>query len=104
MSSDFVIKRFNHLRRLICVHGRYSYWRTTQVVMLCFYKNLAFPLPLFWYTFYSWANGTTSYDSLLITLFNTFFTSLPPFFAGLFDIDVREVSRGARNAGRWDNC
>ena len=66
MSSDFVLKRFNHLRRLICVHGRNNYWRTTQVVMFSFYKNLAFPLPLFWFTFYSMANGTTSYDSLLI--------------------------------------
>jgi len=92
MASDFVLHRFHHLRRLICVHGRYSYWRTTQVVMFSFYKNLAFPLPLFWYCFYSMANGTTSYDSLLITTFNTFFTSLPPFFAGLFDKDVPEAT------------
>lgn len=71
MSSDFVIKRFNHLRRLICVHGRYSFWRTTQVVMFSFYKNLAFPLPLFWFCFWSMANGTTSYDSLLIVSHDT---------------------------------
>ena len=66
MSSDFVIQRFNHLRRLICVHGRNNYWRTSQVVLFSFYKNLAFPLPLFWYCYWSMANGTTSYDSLLI--------------------------------------
>jgi magnesium-transporting ATPase (P-type) len=119
MSSDFVIKRFHHLRRLICVHGRYNFFRTTQVVLFSFYKNLAFPLPLFWFCFWSMANGTTSFDSLLMvggtrrgvapemvtcapdsfcsllvcpsqTCFNTFFTSLPPFFAGLFDRDVHE--------------
>jgi hypothetical protein len=71
-------------------HGRYNYFRTSQVVLFSFYKNLAFPLPLFWYCFWSMANGTTSFDSLLVTTFNTFFTSLPPFFAGLFDKDVAE--------------
>lgn len=92
LSSDFVIKRFHHLRRLIAIHGRWNFFRTCQVVMFSFYKNLAFPLPLFWFTFWSMANGTTSYDSLLITTFNTFFTSLPPFFAGLFDRDVNEAT------------
>lgn len=71
MSSDFVIKRFHHLRRLICVHGRWNYWRTAQVVMMSFYKNLAFPLPLFWYCFWSMANGTTSFDSLLMVTQHT---------------------------------
>lgn len=90
MSSDFVLRRFWHLRRLLCVHGRYNFFRTAQVVMFSFFKNLAFPLPLFWFCFWSLANGTSAFDSLLVTCFNTFFTSLPPFFAGLFDRDVRE--------------
>ena len=38
MSSDFVIHRFHHLVRLLCLHGRWCYWRTTQVVFFSFYK------------------------------------------------------------------
>ena len=90
MSSDFVLYRFHHLKRLLILHGRWSYWRTTQVVLLSFYKNLVFPLPLFWFQFWAAGSGTTMYDALLITLFNTFFTSIPPIVVGIVDKDVRD--------------
>jgi phospholipid-transporting ATPase len=88
MSSDFVIYRFYHLIRLMCLHGRWSYWRTSQVIMFSFYKNMAFPFPLFWHQFWNNGSGTTMFDALLISSFNTLFTSLPPFFAGFMDKDV----------------
>ena len=90
MSSDFVIHRFHHLVRLLCLHGRWSYWRTTQVVFFSIYKNFVFPLPLFWYQWWTLGSGTTMYDALLVTLFNTFFTSIPPLVVGISDKDVRD--------------
>ena len=41
------------LRRLISVHGRYSYMRMAQLVYYSFYKNLAFIFVQFWFGIYS---------------------------------------------------
>lgn len=90
MSSDFVIYRFHHLRRLLCIHGRYAYWRTSQLVMQSFYKNICFPIPLFWFQFFCQGSGQALFDSILISNFNMFFSSVPPFMVGVLDKDVRE--------------
>ena len=58
--------------------------------LLAVQKNFVFPLPLFWYQFWTLGSGTTMYDSLLVTLFNTFFTSIPPFVVGISDKDVQD--------------
>ena len=89
MSSDFVIHRFSHLKKLLFVHGRNNYFRLIQVVLFTFYKNLAYQLPLFWFEWWSLGSGTTFFDSILQTCWNLFFTSVPPFFIGCYDIDVR---------------
>ena len=48
------------LRRLIAVHGRYSYMRMAQLVYYSFYKNLAFIFVQFWFGFFSaWAAQVT---------------------------------------------
>jgi len=46
LASDFIIYRFNFLKKLLFVHGRYNYLRTSKVVLICIYKNLACILPL----------------------------------------------------------
>lgn len=46
LASDFIIYRFSFLKKLLFVHGRYNYLRTSKVVLLCIYKNLACILPL----------------------------------------------------------
>ena len=39
-SADFVLHRFRHLKRLLFVHGRYSYLRSSVTVLHSFYKNM----------------------------------------------------------------
>jgi len=90
MSSDFVIHRFYHLKKLLVIHGRYNYFRLIQVVLFSFYKNLAFQLPLFWFQWWCLGSGSTFFDSILQTCWNLFFTSIPPFGVGIFDKDVLE--------------
>lgn len=90
MSSDFVIHRFYHLKKLLVIHGRYNYFRLIQVVLFSFYKGLAYQLPLFWFQWWCLGSGATFFDSILQTCWNLFFTSVPPFFVGMFDKDVLE--------------
>jgi phospholipid-translocating ATPase len=51
MSSDYSIGQFRFLTRLLLVHGRWSYMRTSQLIMGYFYKNIVWLFVLFWYQF-----------------------------------------------------
>jgi len=91
-NSDYAIREFRHLKRLVMVHGRYSLIRNAACINYSFYKNAAFSLPSFWFAFFSGFSGTTLYDDFIITLFNILFTSVPPFFIALFEKDIKETT------------
>ncbi|KAF2074244.1 hypothetical protein CYY_004454 [Polysphondylium violaceum] len=91
-ASDYSIHQFQHLKRLLCVHGRYSYIRVSGLIQYSFYKNMSFTLCLLWYSFTNLFTGQTIFDSWIITFYNILFTSLPPFFYGLFEKDIDEES------------
>ena len=38
-SADYAITDFRHLKRLLAVHGRYSYIRNASIIQASFYKN-----------------------------------------------------------------
>jgi P-type E1-E2 ATPase len=43
--ADFVVPNFKAVWRLLFVHGRWNYIRTTELILYFFYKNLLFALP-----------------------------------------------------------
>jgi len=88
LASDFIINRFSFLKNLLFIHGRFNYLRTSKVVLMCIYKNLACILPLCWYGIFSQATGQTLFVAAMLSLFNVFFTSFPPFFCGIFEKDA----------------
>jgi len=88
LASDFIIYRFCFLKKLLFVHGHYNYLRTSKVVLICIYKNLACILPLCWYGMYSQSTGQTIFEASMLSMFNLFFTSLPPFVCGLLEKDA----------------
>jgi len=88
LAADFIIYRFCFLKKLLFIHGRYSYLRTSKVVLICIYKNLACVLPLCWYGMFSQATGQTLFEAMMLSMFNVFFTSLPPFVCGLLEKDA----------------
>ena len=49
MASDYAIAQFRFLRKLLIVHGRWSYIRTSEMIMGFFYKNIVWTFVLFWY-------------------------------------------------------
>ncbi|KAJ1505225.1 hypothetical protein HMI54_006155 [Coelomomyces lativittatus] len=41
-ASDYAFAEFRFLARLLCVHGRYSYTRLSNLIQYSFYKNIVF--------------------------------------------------------------
>ena len=39
MASDYAISKFEHLERLVLVHGHWNYDRLSRMVLYFFYKN-----------------------------------------------------------------
>src|SRR4051812_43673389 len=47
-SADVAIGQFRYLRKLLLVHGAWSYSRISRVILYSFYKNIAFFMTQFW--------------------------------------------------------
>ncbi|XP_074058803.1 phospholipid-transporting ATPase IC isoform X2 [Macrotis lagotis] len=90
MSSDYSFAQFRYLQRLLLVHGRWSYIRMCKFLRYFFYKNFAFTLVHFWYSFFNGYSAQTAYEDWFITLFNVLYSSLPVLLVGLLDQDVSD--------------
>ncbi|XP_063066751.1 phospholipid-transporting ATPase IC [Engraulis encrasicolus] len=90
MSSDYAFAQFRYLERLLLVHGRWSYIRMCKFLRYFFYKNFAFTLVHFWYSFFSGYSSQVAYEDWFITLYNVVYSSLPVLLVGLLDQDVSD--------------
>nr|pir protein H06H21.10 [imported] - Caenorhabditis elegans [Caenorhabditis elegans] len=88
LASDYSIGQFKYLERLLLVHGRWSYIRMAKFLRYFFYKNFAFTLTNFWYSFFCGYSAQTVFDAVLIACYNLFFTALPVLAMGSLDQDV----------------
>ncbi|VVT49577.1 uncharacterized protein SAPINGB_P002338 [Magnusiomyces paraingens] len=94
-SADVSIGQFRFLRKLLLVHGSWSYHRLSKAILYSFYKNIALYMTQFWYVFQNGFSGQSIYESWTITFYNVFFTVMPPFVIGVFDqyISARLLDR-----------
>lgn len=94
-SADVAIGQFRYLRKLLLVHGTWSYQRLSRAILYSFYKNITLYMTQFWYAFQNGFSGQSIYESWTITFYNVFFTVLPPFVLGVFDqfISARLLDR-----------
>uniref|UniRef100_A0A3Q2PDI7 Phospholipid-transporting ATPase n=1 Tax=Fundulus heteroclitus TaxID=8078 RepID=A0A3Q2PDI7_FUNHE len=90
MSSDYAFAQFRYLQRLLLVHGRWSYIRMCKFLRFFFFKNFAFTLIHFWYSFFSGYSSQVAYEDWFITLYNLAYSSLPVLLVGLLDQDVND--------------
>ncbi|KAJ3166505.1 hypothetical protein HDU88_003374 [Geranomyces variabilis] len=88
LAADYVIAQFRYLSRLILVHGRWSYYRTSETILNFFYKNMTWVFSLFWYQLFCGFSGRILFDYTYLMFFNLLFTSLPSLVLGIFDQDV----------------
>ncbi|KAF0991546.1 hypothetical protein HZS_5798, partial [Henneguya salminicola] len=84
-NADFTIGEFSHLTRLLFVHGAESHRRTCNTIHFCYYKNMVFNTISFYYNYMNLFTSTVLFSKFHMALFNTFYSSLPPFCFGIFD-------------------
>ena len=87
-ASDYAIGQFRFLKRLLLVHGRWSYRRVSKLVLYCFYKNTVFFLTQLWFIFFNGFSGTTLHDKWTIALYNLVFSGIPIITLAVIDRDV----------------
>ncbi|KAL6891308.1 phospholipid-translocating P-type ATPase [Trichoderma longibrachiatum] len=94
-SADVAIAQFRYLRKLLLVHGAWSYQRVSKTILFSFYKNIALYLTQFWYTFQNVFSGQVIYESWTLSFYNVFYTVLPPLAIGILDqfISARLLDR-----------
>ena len=88
-NADVAIGQFKFLRRLLLVHGRWNYIRQSRVFLYCMHKNMVITLTLFWYSYFSFVSGTSTYESWIYSSFNLVL-GLPIIFYGIQDRDLSE--------------
>ncbi|SCU89701.1 LAME_0E05028g1_1 [Lachancea meyersii CBS 8951] len=91
-SSDYSIGQFRFLLKLLLVHGRYNYVRTSKFVLCTFYKELLFYVTQMIYQKNTLFSGTSLYEPWSLSMFNTLFTSLPVLCIGMFEKDLKPVT------------
>ncbi|XP_045058205.2 phospholipid-transporting ATPase IK isoform X3 [Desmodus rotundus] len=87
-NSDYMLAQFCFLRRLLLVHGRWSYMRVCKFLRYFIYKTLASMMAQIWFAFYSGFTAQPLYEGWFLVLFNLLYTSLPVLYIGLFEQDV----------------
>lgn len=87
-SSDFAIGQFRFLLKLLFVHGRWNYIRTSKYILSTFYKEFMFYMCQVVYQRNTMFTGTSLFESWSISMFNTLFTSLPVICIGVMDQDL----------------
>ncbi|KZS88835.1 calcium transporting ATPase [Sistotremastrum niveocremeum HHB9708] len=84
-SADVAISQFRFLKKLLLVHGAWSYQRLSKLILYSFYKNIVLYMTQFWYSFFNNFSGQIAYESWTLSLYNVLFTVLPPLVIGVFD-------------------
>ncbi|CAN6242104.1 unnamed protein product [Urochloa humidicola] len=90
-AADYSIGKFKFLKRLIFVHGRYSYNRTAFISQYSFYKSLLICFIQILFAFLSGLSGTSLFNSVSLMAYNVFYTSLPVMTI-IFDKDISETT------------
>ncbi|KAG6003669.1 aminophospholipid translocase [Claviceps maximensis] len=94
-SADVAIAQFRYLRKLLLVHGAWSYQRVSKTILFSFYKNITLYLTQFWFTFQNVFSGQVIYESWTLSFYNVLYTVLPPLVLGILDqfISARLLDR-----------
>ncbi|GKE04936.1 phospholipid-transporting ATPase 2 isoform X1, partial [Tanacetum coccineum] len=88
-AADYSIGKFRFLKRLILVHGRYSYNRTAFLSQYSFYKSLLICFIQIFFSFVSGVSGTSLFNSVSLMAYNVFYTSVPV-LVSVLDKDLSE--------------
>ncbi|KAF1331982.1 P-type atpase, partial [Globisporangium splendens] len=103
LSSDYSFAEFRFLKRLLLVHGNYSYKRISKLILFSFMKclesdglsflrvclqNVALSLSNFFLAMQTMYSGVLMYFGIFFTLYNALFTTIPIVFIAMYNQDV----------------
>ncbi|KPP57971.1 hypothetical protein Z043_124252 [Scleropages formosus] len=95
-NADFSLAKFRFLRKLLLVHGRWSYQRISAFLLYFLYKTSAFALVHVWFAFYNGFSAQPMYENWFITLYTVMYTAIPVQCLAIFEQDV-----SAEGSMRW---
>eukprot|EP00730_Choanoeca_flexa_P004838 TRINITY_DN11817_c0_g1_i2.p1 TRINITY_DN11817_c0_g1~~TRINITY_DN11817_c0_g1_i2.p1 ORF type:complete len:1157 (+),score=344.14 TRINITY_DN11817_c0_g1_i2:140-3610(+) len=84
-AGDYAIGQFRFLKKLLLVHGAWSYRRVTMLILYSFWKNITLYLMELWFAFDNGFSGQILFEKWTIATYNVAFTLLPPLAIGVFD-------------------
>ena len=87
IASDFAITEFCSLQKLLLIHGRFSYYRTSYLTQFCFYKSIIISMLQISYLFWNGFSAATMFNDFNLMCYNAIFTILPVIFI-IYDKDV----------------
>ncbi|KAK0562385.1 hypothetical protein OC844_002725 [Tilletia horrida] len=89
-SSDYAIAQFRFLKRLLLVHGHWSYYRNSTMILNFFYKELINIGYLFFFQIYCAWSTTQALDYVYLLLWNAFWTVAAVIGVGIFDRNISD--------------
>ncbi|KAF8891341.1 hypothetical protein BD779DRAFT_1610652 [Infundibulicybe gibba] len=107
-SSDYAIGQFRFLKKLLLVHGHWSYARNGNMILNFFYKNIVCIGVLWWFQIYDAWSSNYVFEYTYLLFWNSFWTLCPVIAIGLFDriidsdilMELPELYSYGRT-GRW---
>ncbi|KDQ61077.1 hypothetical protein JAAARDRAFT_124991 [Jaapia argillacea MUCL 33604] len=84
-SSDYAIAQFRFLKRLLLVHGHWSYARNGNMIVNFFYKNIVCIGVLWWFMIYCGWSSQYVFEYTYLLWWNSFWTIAPVIAIGVFD-------------------
>jgi len=107
-ASDYSIAQFRFLKRLLLVHGHWSYARNGNMIVNFFYKNIVCIGILWWYQIYCAWSTQYVFDYTYLLFWNVFWSLAAVIAIGIFDrfigddalMALPELYRKGRE-GRW---
>ncbi|KDN45280.1 phospholipid-translocating P-type ATPase [Tilletiaria anomala UBC 951] len=87
-SSDYAIAQFRFLKRLLLVHGHWSYYRNGTMIVNFFYKEIINIGYLFWFQIHCAWSTTQALDYVYLLLWNAFWTLAAVIGVGVFDRNI----------------
>ncbi|KAJ6602623.1 phospholipid-translocating ATPase [Mycena vulgaris] len=84
-SSDYAIAQFRFLKKLLLVHGHWSYARNGTMILNFFYKNIVPMGVLWWFQIYNGWSASYVFAYVYVLFWNSLWTLLPVVAIGVFD-------------------
>ncbi|KAL0067052.1 hypothetical protein AAF712_005836 [Marasmius tenuissimus] len=84
-SSDYAIAQFRFLKRLILVHGHWSYYRNGLMILNFFYKNVVPTGVMWWFQIYCQWSANFAFEYTYILFWNSIWTIAPVTGIGVAD-------------------